>query len=60
MLATAFKWMVPGIVLAGPGVLVLLAVMAQLLLGSAWLPTVRRWLGGFGLRRRGTASFARQ
>jgi hypothetical protein len=35
-----------------PGLLLILAVMAQGLVSLAWLPMVRRWLGGFGVRRR--------
>jgi hypothetical protein len=27
-------------------------MLAQMVGGLAWLPVVRRWLGGFGLRRR--------
>ena len=46
------EWAVPAIVLSVPGLLLLLAVLAQAAGGLLWLPVVRRWLGGFGLRRR--------
>ena len=48
----AFEWLIPGFVVALPGLLVVLVVLAQALVGSAWLPLVRRDLGDFGLRRR--------
>ena len=43
---------VPGLVLTVPGLLLIFAVLAQGLVGAVWLPFARRWLGGFGLRRR--------
>jgi hypothetical protein len=46
---------VPGLVMTVPGLLLILAVLAQGMVGAAWLPFVRRWLGGFGLRRRRAA-----
>ena len=46
------EWAVPAIVLSVPGLLLLLAVLAQAAGGLLWLPVVRRWLGGFGPRRR--------
>ena len=45
-------WAVPALVLTVPGLLLLLAVIAQAAGALLWLPVVRRWLGGFGLRRR--------
>jgi hypothetical protein len=49
------EWAVPAILLSVPGLLLLLAVLAQAAGGLLWLPMVRRWLGGFGLRRRRSA-----
>jgi Bacterial Ig domain len=49
------EWAVPALVLSVPGLLLLLAVLAQAAGGLLWLPMVRRWLGGFGLRRRRSA-----
>jgi hypothetical protein len=46
-----FAWVVPGLLLSVPGLMVLLAVMVQLMVGAAWLPVVRRRLGAFGLWR---------
>ena len=46
------EWAVPAMVLSVPGLLLLLAVLAQAAGGLLWLPVVRRWLGGFGLGRR--------
>jgi hypothetical protein len=45
-------WAVPSLALSVPGLLVVLAVLAQTLGATAWLPVVRRWLGGFGFGRR--------
>jgi hypothetical protein len=49
------EWAVPALVLSVPGLLLLLAVLAQSAAGLLWLPMVRRWMGGFGLRRRRSA-----
>jgi hypothetical protein len=46
------EWAVPTLSLTVPGLLLMLAVLAQLSTGALWLPVVRRWLGGFGLGRR--------
>jgi hypothetical protein len=46
------EWVVPAFVLAVPGLLLIVAIAAQALVSAAWLPFVRRWLGGFGVRRR--------
>jgi hypothetical protein len=45
-------WAVPALTLTVPGLLLMLAVLAQLSTGVLWLPIVRRWLGGFGVGRR--------
>jgi hypothetical protein len=50
------EWAVPTVVLTVPALLLLLAVLAQTAGGLLWLPMVRRWLGGFGFRRRRTAN----
>jgi hypothetical protein len=47
-----FAWVVPGLLLTVPGLLVVVAVQFQILGGAAWLPVVRRRVGGFELRRR--------
>jgi hypothetical protein len=47
-----FEWVVPAIVLAVPGLLLIVALLAQAAIGVVWLPTVRRHLAGVGLRRR--------
>ena len=45
-----FEWVVPGLVLTLPGLLLLIAVGIQALGAMAWLPLVRRRIGGFGPR----------
>jgi hypothetical protein len=45
-------WAVPTLTVTVSGLLLMLAVLAQLSTGALWLPVVRRWLGGFGLGRR--------
>src|SRR5439155_19783592 len=45
-------WAVPALALTVPGVLLILAILAQTVVGAVWLPFVRRWLGAFGVRRR--------
>jgi hypothetical protein len=47
-----FEWAVPAIVLAVPGLLLIVALLAQAAIGVVWLPMVRRHLAGVGLRRR--------
>jgi len=43
-----FAWAVPGLVLSVPGLLIVLfAILAQALGAAAWLPVVRRRIGGF-------------
>jgi len=51
-----FDWFIPAAVVAGPGLLVILAIALQLLGALAWLPAVRRYLGGAGSRRSGRSS----
>jgi hypothetical protein len=46
------EFAIPGLVLTVPGLLLVIAVLAQGFVGAAWLPIARRWLGGFGFRRR--------
>ena len=43
-------WAVPSLILSVPGLLLVLAILAQAAGGLAWLPIVRRKLGAFGLR----------
>ena len=45
-------WAVPALTLTVPGLLLMLAVLAQLTMGAIWLPVARRWLGAFGVGRR--------
>ena len=44
-----FSWQVPALVLSVPGLLVVVAVFLQVVGGLAWLPVIRRRLGGDGL-----------
>lgn len=48
------SWAVPSLVLAVPGLLLVLAVLAQAVGGVLWLPVIRRKVGSFGVggRRR--------
>ena len=48
----SLTWAVPSLVLAVPGLLLVLAVMAQAVGGVLWLPVIRRRIGGFGLGHR--------
>ena len=50
------EWAVPALVLSVPGLLLLIAVLAQTAGGLLWLPMVRRWLGGVGVRKRREAA----
>jgi hypothetical protein len=45
-------WAIPVFAMTVPGLLLILAVLAQATAGVFWLPFVRRWLGSFGVRRR--------
>lgn len=47
-----FEWAIPALVLTVPGMLLLLAVLAQGSMGILWLPVTRRWLGSDRRRRR--------
>ncbi|MBA2555984.1 MAG: hypothetical protein H0V12_01335 [Chloroflexi bacterium] len=49
---SAFEWLVPGLLLSVPGLLLVLAVGGQAVGGFLWLPLVRRQIGAFGLRLR--------
>jgi hypothetical protein len=46
----AFLWAVPSLALSVPGLLLVAAILAQAAGGLAWIPIVRRRIGGFGLR----------
>jgi Bacterial Ig domain len=46
------EWLVPTVAVTVPGLLLMLAVLAQSLGALAWIPVVRRWLGDRGRRRR--------
>lgn len=41
-----FEWAIPALVLTVPGILLLLAILTQAIIGVLWLPVTRRWLGG--------------
>lgn len=45
-------WSVPAAVFGLPGLLLILVALLQATGGAVWLPLVRRWIGGFGFRRR--------
>lgn len=47
-----FEWAVPALVLTVPGLLLIVAVLAQATIGLAFLPVARRWLGADRRRRR--------
>ena len=47
-----FEWAVPVLVLTVPGILIVIAVVVQAMIGLAWLPVARRWLEGDRRRRR--------
>jgi hypothetical protein len=40
-----FEWAVPALVLSVPGLLLLILVGIQAMIGLAWLPIARRWVG---------------
>jgi hypothetical protein len=48
-LGVGVEWGVPALVMGVPGLLIILIVLAQSLGGAAWLPVVRRRIGGFGI-----------
>jgi hypothetical protein len=41
-----FEWAVPAFALTVPGLLLILAVLGQAVIGMLWVPVARRWLGG--------------
>jgi Big-like domain-containing protein len=47
-------WAVPALALTVPGLLLILAILSQTVVGAMWLPFTRRWLGSFGVGRRKT------
>jgi hypothetical protein len=47
-----FAWAVPGALLAAPGLVLVLVILAQAMGAMAWLPLVRRKIGHFGLAHR--------
>ncbi|MDQ2966122.1 MAG: Ig-like domain-containing protein, partial [Chloroflexota bacterium] len=47
-----YEWAVPAIVLTVPGLLLIVALVAQAAIGVVWLPMIRRHLAGVGIRRR--------
>jgi hypothetical protein len=51
-LDAVIEWAVPSLAFTVPGLLLVLAVTAQMVGATLWLPVVRRWLGEFGFRRR--------
>ena len=46
------EWLVPTVAVTVPGLLLMVAVLAQSLGALVWIPVVRRWLGGLGDRGR--------
>jgi hypothetical protein len=40
-------WTVPTLVVSVPGLLLLIAILAQALGGAVWIPLIRRKIGGF-------------
>jgi hypothetical protein len=52
----SFEWAVPALVLTVPGILIVIAVLVQTMIGLAWLPVARRWLGGDRRRRSAPAA----
>ncbi|MBF6606253.1 MAG: cadherin-like domain-containing protein [Chloroflexi bacterium] len=52
-LSFSFVWLIPSLVVSVPGLLLIVLIGAQMMVGAAWLPIVRRNLGdfGFGSRR---------
>lgn len=48
----AFDWLVPGAMVMVPGLLLVVVVLAQMFGALAWLPLVRRKIGGFGFGAR--------
>ena len=44
-------WAVPSLALSVPGVLVVVVILAQAAGGFAWIPVVKRKIGGFEFRQ---------
>jgi Bacterial Ig domain len=42
---SGFEWAVPALVLSVPGLFLILIVAVETLIGIAWLPVARRWVG---------------
>jgi hypothetical protein len=53
LLNFAFEWLVPGFVLAVPGLLLLLILVAQGAAAAVWLPAIRRFRHGVSWRPAG-------
>jgi Big-like domain-containing protein len=51
-----FEWAVPALILTAPGILLIVALLAQTAIGVVWLPVIRRHLAGVGNRRRRRAT----
>ena len=51
-----FEWFIPGLAIGVPGLLLILAIALQMVGALAWLPAVRRLLGGSDSRRAGRAA----
>lgn len=51
-LSFSFEWLIPSLVISGPGLMILIVIGAQFVAGAAWLPLVRRDVGQFGLGSR--------
>jgi hypothetical protein len=47
----SMEWAVPTFLITVPGILMIAIALAQVVGGVAWLPLVRRLLGGDGRRR---------
>jgi cell division septation protein DedD len=47
----AYAWLVPGVALALPGLLVVLIIGGQIVLGTVFIPVTRRWLIGSRARK---------
>jgi hypothetical protein len=52
MTLSGFDWAVPALVLTVPGLLLILAIALQVLIGSAFMPLARRTLNDDRRRRR--------
>jgi hypothetical protein len=56
----SFEWAVPALVLTVPGILIVIAVLVESLIGLAWLRVARRWLSGDRRRRADAAAAVRE